>query len=813
MPPPSGDNSAHAVITLRMINNVISEHTSPSTIPFMISQLYMTPVLETCASLSTSSKYTGDKSEASALLHRFKTRISSLLQSKSPTDKWTGMALAKAAMESSFECLASNGEVWVRLMVPALTKPEPPSTTNYAIATLTRVFTVLTVDKPALIRQIVSPNLPVTIGHILNILRPVNSSASDAMPSEDTLATALEALKDLLCHNPVTFRPFTQRTREVVLSVLSPQCGLSKLGRLAGDLFVSLHLSDTPPRGATGGIIANQGGGSLSGNKATAVAEGWTRAVKSVISEINELFNVILRCMDEGHRTGISRRDNSTEVSGVSNIGLSEWKGISKGFDRAEMLLRLLSRFLCHPTSSQVVIPLGQFVELTGRLAGITCEAAESNTGIERPERETVKVRLPSLKCCALNLLSSAIERLGRIFAPLANLVIEQLVVIYSEHRPDTGIRTAVYTLLTALLNLFGPALDEQTVSSIHPILSSLYADLVLNAEEPKNSLPAKPAGKRSNRNTGKQKEVHADSLLPSSSRLNSRPTWLRGLVSAAEELLVAVLGKLQPAYVRSQMRRLLERAAVFTANEKAMMASVLFPTTTPNGDQKGGSILPHLVGASRGNLSVEGIARPRLPVLWVGRGRLGEAEEEQEEDEEEEDEEEVVVNHKTNTIQSNTITEKLGAKRSASHGEDTAPSPKRRKSHTPTPSLLSPPTLEPDSVPTPVQESRPSQVVSTAHTTLNYTFLKTSQQTVPEDHSQSAPTPTAAAAAPLPSPATITITTTTTTTQHAEAIREKARLEAVDSDDEMIIPEIDMGVSSNDDDDDGDDGDESEEV
>lgn len=662
------------------------------------------------------------------------------------------------------------------------------------------MFTVLTVDKPTLIRQIVSPNLPVTIGHILNILKPMNSSASDAMPSEDTLATALEALKDLLCHNPVTFRPFTQCTQEIVLSVLSPQRGLSKLGRLAGDLFVSLHLSGTAPRGGTGGIIANEGGGSSSGNRATAVAEAWTRTVKAVISEIDELLDVILRCMDEGHRIGISRRNRSTEVSGVSNIGLSEWKGISKGFDRAEMLLRLLSRFLCHPTSSQVAIPLGQFVGLTGRLTGLSCEAAENNTAIERPERETVIVRLSGLKCCALNLLSSAIERLGRIFAPLVNLVIEQLVFAYSEHRSDTGIRTAVYTLLTALLNLFGPALDKQTVTSVHPILSSLYTDLVLNADEPKTTLPVKPVGKRGNRNTGKQKEIHADSLLSSSSRPNSRPMWLRGLISAAEELLVAVLEKLPPNYVRPQTRRLLDRAAVFTANEKAMMASVLFPATSPDGNLRGRSILPHLVGVNRGNLAVEGIVRPRLPVIWVGRRRADDVEEEEEEEEGEEEEveeeEEAAVVHKINAVQSSSMTEKPTAKRSVSDDQDAAPSPKRRKSHTPTPPLPSPPALGPDSVP------QPTQAVSTAHTTLDYTFIKTTQQTIPEAQPQPstpAPITTTATAAPLFAPAT---TTTTTTTQHVEAIRENARLEAVDSDDEMIIPEIDMGESSDDDDD-----------
>lgn len=628
----------------------------------------------------------------------------------------------------------------------------------------------------------------------------MDSPPSDAMPSEDTLATALEALKDLLCHNPVTFRPFTQRAQEIVLSVLSPQRGLSKLGRLAGDLFVSLHLSGTAPRGGTSGIITSEGGGSSSGNRATAVAEGWTRTVKAVISEIDELLDVILRCMDEGHRIGISRRNRSTEVSGTSNIGLSEWKGISKGFDRAEMLLRLLSRFLCHPTSSQVAIPLGQFVGLTGRLTGLSCEAAENNTAIERPEREMVIVRLSGLKCCALNLLSSAIERLGRIFAPLVNLVIEQLAFAYSEHRSDTGIRTAVYTLLTALLNLFGPALDKQTVTLVHPILSSLYTDLVLNADEPKTTLPAKPVGKRGNRNTGKQKEIHADSLLSSSSRPNSRPMWLRGLISAAEELLVAVLEKLPPNYVRPQTRRLLDRAAVFTANEKAMMASVLFPATSPDGNLRGRSVLPHLVGVSRGNLAVEGIVRPRLPVLWVSRRRADDVEEEEEEEgedeevEDEEEEEEAAVVHKINAVQSSSITEKPTAKRSVSDDQDAAPSPKRRKSHTPTLPLPSPPALGQDSVP------QPTQAVSTAHTILDYTFIKTTQQTVPEAQPQpTTPTPitTTATAAPLFAPAI-----TTTITQHVEAIRENARLEAVDSDDEMIIPEIDMGESSDDDDD-----------
>ncbi|PWW76366.1 hypothetical protein C7212DRAFT_343566 [Tuber magnatum] len=517
MPFPSGDSSVHAVITLRMINTVISEHRSPSSIPFMISQLYMTPVLEICAFLSTSQKYIGDRSEGSALLHRFKTGVASLLQSKSPKDKWS-------------EAQATPGNQLGNCYTDtSIHRP------NYSQANL---------DPPDSFAK-----FPDHHWTCPEHTQASDSSALDAMPSEGTLATALESLKDLLCHNQATFRPFTQRTQKIALSVLSPQCGLTKLRSLEG-------------------------------------------------------------CKAAGHPAGMVRQNSSTEVSGASTIGLGEWKGISKGFDKAEMLLRLLWRFPCHPTSSQVVIPLGQLVWLTGRLTGLSCKAAESNPAIERPERETV-------------------------------------ATIYSEHGSDTGIRTAVYTHLTTLRNLFGPALDKQTVASVHPILSSLYTDLVLNADGPKNPPPAKLTGKRSSKNTGKQKEARTDSFFSRSSWLNSRQMWLRGLVSAGEGLLAAVLGKLPPNHIRSQMRRLLDRATMCTMSEKAMIESALFPSTTPNGNSRAGSILPHLVGASRGNLAIEGTVSPRLPVLWVGRVNdveEGEEEEADGDDEEIEGEEEKYV-------------------------------------------------------------------------------------------------------------------------------------------------------------------------
>lgn len=128
MSPPKRGKGGDAAAALRTITSLLTSDVAlPAHIPTIVSLLYSSSVLESCNSLAGANgtnaqkrKYVGAGEDVGVLLHKYKTRVSSLLQSKTPQARWSGVALVKASVESSFECLASHGGSWVRLLVPLL---------------------------------------------------------------------------------------------------------------------------------------------------------------------------------------------------------------------------------------------------------------------------------------------------------------------------------------------------------------------------------------------------------------------------------------------------------------------------------------------------------------------------------------------------------------------------------------------------------------------------------------------------------------------------------------------------------------------
>lgn len=507
------------------------------------------------------------------------------------------------------------------------------------ITTLTRVFTILTTDKPTLVREIVVPNLPTTIGNLLSfcaLSEPISS-----IPEVEILTNILEALRDILQSHPVTFRPFAQKTHALILSVLSSPTS-SDEEKLSREIFALLHLcASGSSRGATLGNT-NPSSGS-SGNKATAVADEWTRGFKAVIQDAHSTLNVVFRSVLEDNdysRSGsfggqTNGRETTVEATGSSALGLADWNGIMEGVERAAMLLRLLQSFFTLPSAAQVSIPVGQLVDLTTRIFSVAPSTAHINAAVERAERELVFARLLELHRGALDLISIVVERLGGLFSPFAFLLVEQIAYVFSEGSWSAEIKMAVYCLLNSLLDKFGTGLAKVTVHSIHPLLAATCDDLL----PPPPPLPAtistpivKSGKQRNGHGAASSQNFHADTFL---SVLPVGRFILPGLVSAAAILLATALTKLPTSQIRSELRTKMDRTAVLTGNTEAMLASVLFP---PTGARRGGSILPHFVGAGSGNsLVVEGVVRPRLPIVWTGKKR-GDDEEDEMEDEEEEE-------------------------------------------------------------------------------------------------------------------------------------------------------------------------------
>lgn len=326
------------------------------------------------------------------------------------------------------------------------------------------------------------------------------------------------------------------------------------------------------------------------------------------------------------------------EATGSSALGLADWNGIMEGVERVAMLLRLLQSFFTLPSAAQISIPVGQLVDLTTRIFSVAPSTAHINAAVERAERELVFARLLELHRGALDLISTVVERLGGLFSPFAFLLVEQVAYVFSEGSWSAEIKMAVYCLLNSLLDKFGTGLAKVTVHSIHPLLAATCDDLL----PPPPPLPATistpiaKSGKQRNGNgAASSQNFHADTFL---SVLPVGRFILPGLVSAAAILLATALTKLPTSQIRSELRTKMDRTAVLTGNTEAMLASVLFP---PTGARRGGSILPHFVGAGSGNsLVVEGVVRPRLPIVWTGRKR-GDDEDEMEDEEEEEGEEE----------------------------------------------------------------------------------------------------------------------------------------------------------------------------
>lgn len=323
------------------------------------------------------------------------------------------------------------------------------------------------------------------------------------------------------------------------------------------------------------------------------------------------------------------------EATGGSTLGLADWNGIMEGVERVGTLLRLLQSFFILPSAAQVLIPVGQLVDLTTRILSVASSTAQTNAAVERAERELVFARLPELHRGALDLISTVVERLDGLFAPFAFLLVEQVAHVFGEGSWNVEVKMAVYCLLNSLLEKFGTGLAKATVHSIHPILAATCDDLLPPPLPATISNSAAKPGKQQRNGNGDAsgQNFHADAFL---SILPAGKFILPGLVLAAEILLATALAKLPSAHIRSELRTKIDRTAVLTRNTEAMLASVLFP---PAGARRGGSILPHLVGTGSGQgLVIEGIVRPRLPIVWTGK-KKGDDEEDEMEGEEEEEE------------------------------------------------------------------------------------------------------------------------------------------------------------------------------
>ncbi|KAI9831821.1 MAG: hypothetical protein M1838_005710 [Thelocarpon superellum] len=264
-----------------------------------------------------------------------------------------------------------------------------------------------------------------------------------------------------------------------------------------------------------------------------------------------------------------------------------------------------------------------------------------TNPQIGRDERESLWVGLPQIHTATLQVIATLVDRLRCAFVPLAHAVIDQIIWIFRAEEWSLDVRQEVYIVLSRLLALMGPSLTKSNVTSLGSIIRRCCDDLLPSATTPMSMVASSVDPTRTKQHNKPSTTTNADAFL-GHSKLSNTDHPLTGisassaLTNAAKTLLSILLAKIPPQHIKFQLRAQMDRTAILTADKQAMLASVLQPPVKEGDGKVLSSILPHLARSHGGELEVEGLLRPRMPVLRLNTVLSSDAADQEDEEDEE---------------------------------------------------------------------------------------------------------------------------------------------------------------------------------
>lgn len=434
---------------------------------------------------------------------------------------------------------------------------------------------------------------------------------------------------ELIYQHPATFRPFSTQIRDIVIQVFGPTDSFYSEATVATaqELFISLHLCAAKNTGA----------------------EEWTKSCKATIYTIHKTCNHLFRAVAETWETvdptvksipsaptlGIAGDDSENPLNAPA------WHGVPGGSQRLRSLIRLLSKFVAVTTQSTVSIPVGSLLDVTARMINVFAPPANApgsvtlRPEIGKEEREALWCELPAIHAEVLNLLRSIVTSFGIGSLPICQSCLDQLMWVFELGKGNEQLRNTAYSLLDAILPIIGPSMTKGNVVSLTPVFRNACYDILASSPTRSNEgiSQHKLAGKSASN------AANADSYLnlgPSKEDATPNSTIvLSQLVDTALHLLTHALAHLPTEYFPTSLRTEIDRTAVIGGCQSIIMASVSNPAINHAGQQTVPSLLPFLARLSPDSPDVEGLLRPRMPVILGAPGALDQDNEEEEEEEE----------------------------------------------------------------------------------------------------------------------------------------------------------------------------------
>ncbi|KAK2742313.1 hypothetical protein FQN57_005401 [Myotisia sp. PD_48] len=578
---------------------------------------YLIRAIGNCGSILSApalQKQTEGGSDA-VLVQRLKARITSLLQDRTPEARVTGVILVKSIIEAGQWEILRGCEPWVRAILAILGKPESLSSKKLCVLTITRIFQ-LTRDYPTLIREITTPLLPQFISSCLNLISIRLGSVTERKLRNDNplIGPVFSSFSLLLPNHPTIFRPFSSQIVALLLPSITGPNSQTPLSPstvfVAQQLFISLH--HCAPKNTS--------------------ADEWTKAFRSTVQSAHRTADHLFRAVREQWESvdpALRQSKNTIGYNGIVGddgpdpLGLSGWTGIYQGCDRLVGLLRLLSKFFSFRSHSTVPIPVGSVMDLLARLTSLTVPGSGDTSGIVNPEvdrneREALWSVLPVIHAASLDVYQTILDLIGTQSFSLTNSCLDQAIWVFGSSSFDPMVKIATYRSVSNILSIIGPSMPKSSVLSLSQVIQQACSDLLPTIDHDIKA-NAHEAGRKTKGGNG---TANADSFLGNKPKsLSSRSISLdsRATIASASDLLLKVLTYVPTELIPLSIRAKIDRTAVLSASESLLMASTLNPIPSSGSNRGHPSIMPFLAKCQPAALEVEGLLRPRMPVIYSG--------------------------------------------------------------------------------------------------------------------------------------------------------------------------------------------------
>lgn len=551
------------------------------------------------------------------VLHRIKTQITALLNDKTPEAHWSAAVLIKTVVDlGGWQILQDCGH-WVRGLLSVLGKPGSFAAKRLCAIALTRIF-LLMHDYPSLTREITTPSLPAFITACLNLISPLPSSKSSSIKTSTSLVnTVLDCLCKILPEHPTIFRTFLLRLKSLLLPLISPA-----IPSTSNSTSLSYISGETSRKARTLFVLMH-----FCAPKANSTVD-WDKAMTASLQEAHSTANKIFRAIIEdwealgdfdAQQEPPASFSSEVEQSERGPLDLSAWNGLYAGSARIKDILRLVEHFIRTQTAASVAFPLGNVIDLLGRLFNVTVPSVQHqdqirlNPQIGKVERDALWAELPGIHAAAVDVLVALVQ-LCPASCSMDAVFVEQLEWIFRHEQQDDELCESIYIAMSMISQRSGIAFSRQQARGLFGIVESCCVKLGPVSEQAEFQVPSATFSK--DKQGSKQAVLNGDNFLHTPQDKITSQTMASSTVMAATDFLAAFLANSPAQLIPQRLRSLVDRTMIWRGERQVMLVSVLNPPQAKQGQKPQSSILPFLAQAYPNCVGTEAILRPRMPVL-----------------------------------------------------------------------------------------------------------------------------------------------------------------------------------------------------